>query len=120
MVSNILAQDGCLVTQSGSPIVTREAFWCVCRTLEASRLRVTPYRTFLNSFGEWGFHLAVKESASTDAGMAALRDVPLRYLNNDILRSSQVFARDDGPVETPINSLFEPKLYMLYEMGLSR
>lgn len=120
MVSAVLSEDGSIVTQSGSPIVTREAYWCIRKTLEASQLHVVSYRTYLNSFGEWGFHLAVKESLKPEAGSIVLREVERRYLNSQVFESSQVFAMDNGPLETPVNSLFEPKLYMLYEMGLSR
>lgn len=120
MVSAVLSEDGSLVTQSGSPIVTREAYWCIRKTLEASQLHVVSYRTYLNSFGEWGFHLAVKDGVKSGVGDLILREVDRRYLSSEVFQSSQVFALDDGPLTAPVNSLFEPKLYMLYEKGLSR
>ncbi len=116
----ILADDGCLVTQSASPIVTREAFWCIHETMKLSGFEVLPYRTFLNSFGEWGFQVATKANSGINPAELQLADVPRRYLSDEAFASAQVFALDDGPLSVPTNSLFEPKLYMLYEMGLQR
>lgn len=120
LIHRILNQDGALVTQSSSPIITREAFWCIEATLEAADFRVIPYRTHLNSFGEWGFQIAVKTTNPIDLGSIKLADVPRKYLSDEIFAGSQIFALDNGKVPSPINSLFEPKLYMLYESGLAK
>ncbi len=120
LIHRVLREDGALVTQSSSPIITREAFWCIGSTLEAAGFHVVPYRTHLNSFGEWGFQIAVKRENIVDLRKISLANVPRKYLSNDIFECSQVFALDNGKVATPINSLFEPKLYMLYESGLAK
>ena len=120
LIYRILSDDGALVTQSSSPIVTRQAFWCIEATIAAADFRVIPHRTFLNSFGEWGFQLAVKSSNSIDLRSIQLADVRRKYLSNEILQSSQVFALDDGRVPAPVNTLFEPKLYLLYEVGVAK
>jgi spermidine synthase len=120
LVARILSERGSLVTQSASPIVTREAFWCIHHTIQDAGFRVLPFRNFLNSFGEWGFNLAVKESSGIELSALSLADVPRRHLSNDVFRSAATFALDDGPMDVPVNTLFEPKLYMLYEMGLQR
>ena len=120
MIHRILSEDGVFVTQSSSPVITREAFWCIEATIAASDFRVLPFRTHLNSFGEWGFQLAVKSANPVDLERIELADVPRKYLSNEILLGAQVFALDNGPVDSPINTLFEPKLYMLYEYGLAK
>ncbi len=120
LIHRILREDGAMVTQSSSPIITREAFWCIGSTMEAAGFQVVPYRTHLNSFGEWGFQIAVKRDNKVDLRRISLASVPRKYLSNDIFECSQVFALDNGKVATPINSLFEPKLYMLYESGLAK
>ena len=120
LVYRILSDEGAFVTQSSSPVITREAFWCIEATIAASGFRVLPHRTHLNSFGEWGFQLAVKSTNPIDLEKIALAEVPRKYLSNEVLRCSQVFAIDDGRIDSPINTLFEPKLYMLYEYGLAK
>jgi spermidine synthase len=116
----ILASDGGLVTQSGSPLITREAYWCVAETMRASDFRVTSYQTHLNSFGEWGFQLAVRSSSSLDPSQLRLASVPRKYLSDDVFQCAQTFSLDTDRIESPVNSLFEPKLYMLYDAGLKR
>jgi spermidine synthase len=120
LVNRILASDGCIVTQSASPIITREAFWCIHETIDQSGFQVLPYRIFLNSFGEWGFNLAVKDGERELLERVTLRPVERRFLDDATLGAAQVFSLDDGKMDMPVNSLFEPKLYMLYEMGLKR
>ncbi len=120
LIHRILAADGAFVTQSSSPIITREAFWCIEATITAADFRVVPYLTHLNSFGEWGFQIAVKTTNTIDLRTIKLADLPRKYLSNEIFQGSQNFALDNGKIPSPINSLFEPKLYMLYESGLAK
>ena len=120
LIHRILDQDGVLVTQSGSPLITREAFWCVAETLRAASFSTLSYRTHLNSFGEWGFHLAIKDSNPLELKGLQLADVKRRFLTDEVFLASQVFSLDTAPVPSPVNSIFEPKLYLLYEAGLQR
>ena len=120
LVNRILRDDGAMVTQSGSPLITREAYWCIAETLKVSGFSVLSYQTHLNSFGEWGFQLCTKASNSVAPQDLRLASVPRRYLSDDLFLASQTFGLDDGPLLSPVNSLFEPKLYLLYEAGLKR
>ena len=120
LIHRILNDDGALVTQSSSPIITREAFWCIEATIEAADFRVLPYRTHLNSFGEWGFHIAVKSTNPIELRSIQMANVSRKYLSDEIFAGSQIFAIDNCRVPSPVNSLFEPKLYMLYESGLAK
>lgn len=120
LIHRILREDGAVVTQSGSPIVTREAFWCIAETLKAASFSVLSYRTHLNSFGEWGFHLAVKNGNPQDLKGLILAAVNRKYLSDEVFAGSSVFSLDTAPIASPVNSIFEPKLYLLYEAALNR
>jgi spermidine synthase len=120
LLERILSDDGAMVTQSGSPFITREAFWCIAKTIDATEFQVLSYQTHLNSFGEWGFQLAIKKNNPLHLSELALRNVSMRYLSDEVFRRSQMFSVDNSRLESPINSIFEPKLYLLYEAGLSR
>lgn len=120
LIARILSPSGAICTQSASPIITREAFWSINRTIDAAGFQVLPYRTYLNSFGEWGFNLAVVKGRDFDFSNIKLPPIALRYLTDEVFQTSQQFALDDGPLDVPINTLFEPKLYMIYEAGLQR
>lgn len=120
LIARVLSSNGAICTQSASPIVTREAYWSINRTIEAAGFQVIPYRTYLNSFGEWGFNLAVKKERDFDFASVTLPPIALRYLTDEVIHTSRQFALDDGPLDVPVNTLFEPRLYMLYEAGLQR
>ena len=57
-----MAAHGVLVTQSGSPLFARKAFWSIEATIASARNPVlledtvgtVPYRAYVPSFGEWG------------------------------------------------------------------
>lgn len=53
-----LSASGYAVIQTTSPLIARQSFWTVVRTLEAVGLQTTPYHAHVPSFGEWGFVLA--------------------------------------------------------------
>jgi spermidine synthase len=120
LIHRVLADDGAMVTQSGSPVITREAFWCVAETIAAADFTVLPYRTHLNSFGEWGFHLCVHNNTKMHPSELRLAKVERRYLSDEVFEASQTFSLDTQRLPSPVNSLFEPKLYLLYDAGLKR
>jgi spermidine synthase len=120
LIFRILKDDGSFVTQSGSPLITREAFWCIAETIKAAGFKVLPYQTHLNSFGEWGFQLCVKQNSIREPSQLKLQNASRRYLTDEVFQASQTFSGDNEPIPSPVNSLFEPKLYLLYEAGLNR
>jgi spermidine synthase len=116
----VLSNDGAMVTQSGSPIVTREAFWSIHATLVDSGFRTLPYRISLNSFGEWGFQLAVKAESGVDPQGVRLQPIDRQYLSDEVFQYSQCFSLDTERLPVPVNTIFEPKLYLLYEKGVGK
>lgn len=53
-----LSASGYAVIQTTSPLIARQSFWTVARTLGVVGLQTTPYHAHVPSFGEWGFILA--------------------------------------------------------------
>jgi spermidine synthase len=116
LVARCLRPGGAMVTQATSPFFTREAFWSIARTMEAADLRVHSYRLNVPSFGDWGFHLAAAGPMPTTIEV----DVPTRFLTTEVFAAAGVFGLDTGPVDVPVNSVFEPRLYLLYRGGVDR
>ena len=58
LVSRVLAPNGLMVVQSGSPYSTQTAFWRTVSTITAGGYAVTPYHVYVPTFGDWGFALA--------------------------------------------------------------
>ena len=117
-----LNAGGLVVTQAGSPLFARDAFWSVARTLAETPnpdvpgegLRVAPYHVFVPSFGDWGFLLA------TTGDLPAPRSLlpeGLRFFDHDVWPAMTRFGKDSGPVEALPNSILSHPLVGYYEDG---
>ncbi|MBM4068834.1 MAG: polyamine aminopropyltransferase [Planctomycetes bacterium] len=60
LVRRHLSATGLFVTQATSPVLARDAFWCIHDTVKAAGLHPLPYRRFVPSFGDWGFVMAAR------------------------------------------------------------
>jgi spermidine synthase len=106
-----LSASGYAVIQSTSPLVARQSFWTVVRTLEEVGLTSAPYHAHVPSFGEWGFVIAsrrpFKMSAQLPSGM--------RYLTPQTLPTLFDFPADMARVETQPNRLSNQILVHTFE-----
>jgi spermidine synthase len=119
-----LSPRGAMVTQAGSPVFSREAFWSVARTLGETRnplvpegrLETVPYHAYVPSFGDWGFVLAShRELPGPEAFPTGLK-----FLTLDLWDVMQRFPADSGPVEVRRNTLQSHPLVRYYENGWAR
>ncbi len=115
LIARRLAPDGALVTQSSSPFFARRTYWSVARTIRAAGYHLFSYQVTIPAFGIWGFHLGRR----TQVSLAEIRlSVPTRFLTDKVLASAAVFGKDIAPVDSPVNTLLEPVIYMLYVKDL--
>jgi spermidine synthase len=118
----ILAPGGFFVTQSSSPYRTREAYWSIAETIRAAEvnglgpMQTLSYNIALSSFGLWGFHLAARQGPVPDE--FAIDESQVQFMTPQVLSAARVFAKDMGPLPMPVNSLFEPSLYLRYQRGV--
>ncbi len=116
-VKRVLAPGGYVVTQSSSPYFTREVFWCIARTLQEAGFNTYSYHVHVPTFGTWGFTLAgLDGEVPTDITI----DVPTQFLTTEVFAKSGVFGRDVSKIDVPVNSLYQPNLYRLYRLGVTR
>ncbi len=85
MVKGVLAPDGFMAVQSGSPYHARQAYVCILESIKAAGFSVLPYHANVPSFGDWGWTLAWKSSLPDSVirdRIAGLQSwpVPTRYL----------------------------------------
>ncbi|CTQ50144.1 polyamine aminopropyltransferase [Jannaschia donghaensis] len=108
-----MSAQGVLVTQAGSPMFAGDAFWIVAQTL-ATEWSVTPYRSYVPSFGLWGFVLA-----RPDGMVPRMADFPggLTVLTPDAFAAAQVFDGGTGPRDVPVNTLSTHPLPRAYQAG---
>lgn len=119
MLQRILAPGGAVVTQSGSPFWTPEAFWTVHLSLEAAGYDVIPYHVTVPAFGPWGFQLA--RPAGSPPIESIRTPARARFMTPETFAAARVFGpdvADDSGAQ--VNSIFEPVLHRLYRLGVER
>ena len=109
-----LRPESAVVIQTTSPLIARNSFWCVMKTLEASGFTVKPFQATVPSFGVWGFALAKMRPFETPAKP---REVDLQFLNDQTFASMFEFASDMSKPseELEINRLDNQALVRYYE-----
>ena len=111
-----LKPDSSVAIQTTSPLIARNSFWCIIKTIEAAGFSVKPYQTTVPSFGVWGYALAKLEPF--DAPTKLPENVELKFLNNQTLASMFEFSADTElpkNEEIEINRLDNQALVRYYE-----
>jgi spermidine synthase len=104
-------ERGIAAVQTTSPLMARQSYWCINRTLEAAGFRVRPYHALVPSFGEWGFALAALRAFDPPREVLP----GLRSLDAATLRTLFVLGPDMAPVEAEVNRLDNQALVHYYE-----
>jgi spermidine synthase len=105
-----LTPEGVIAVQSTSPLMARQSFWCIDRTIQSAGFATRPYHLAVPSFGVWGYILA-----SPAPFEMPTRTLPsLRYLTDDALRALFAFPADMAPVPSEVNRLDNQVLVHLY------
>jgi spermidine synthase len=107
-----LADHATVAIQATSPLFARSSFWCVVRTLEEVGFWTQPYHVAVPSFGIWGFVLA-RTSPFSPPDHAP--QVPLSFLNHDVLATLFRFPNDLARVPVDVNRLDNQSLVRYYE-----
>ncbi len=115
LLKSKLKPDSAVVIQTTSPLIARNSFWCVMKTLEASGFDVRPYQTTVPSFGVWGFALAKLQTFETPR--TPPENIELRFLNDKTFASMFEFPTDTSRPsgELEINRLDNQALVRYYE-----
>jgi spermidine synthase len=131
LLSHKLSHGGIIVTQATSPLYSHKAYWCIYNTFrsvknplyanstatETHRLEVEAYHTYVPSFGQWGFVMA---STAPILWNSIDLKVPARFLDNEFVKTLNVFPEDMEFVDTEINSIDTHIIKSYYEEGWDR
>jgi spermidine synthase len=109
LVSRVLAPNGLMVVQSGSPYSTLTAFWRTVSTVRAAGYAVTPYHVYVPTFGDWGFTLARRGDTAPRPALPPSAPA-LRFLNQSVLDTATVFAPDVQPRTLEPSTLEHPRV----------
>lgn len=129
-----LSAGATIITQSTSPYYAPNAFWCIHETMKAVFPTTLPMTTFVPTFGQWGFNLAINDPGSLKPGIAdsiqlseqavllcqqglfASEDsFRFRYLNPDMLSGMFQFDEDTKSRPVTVNRLDNQSLVQYYE-----
>jgi spermidine synthase len=110
-----LTPDSAVVIQCTSPLIARNSYWCIIKTLEAAGFTVKPYQTTVPSFGVWGYALAKMQPFETPPKPPG--GIELKFLNDQSFTALFDFPADmtrpDEEVE--VNRLDNQALVRYYE-----
>ena len=107
LVAGVLAEDGRVVVQAGSPFFAPLSFWSIVATIRSAGLAAVPYHVDVPSFGDWGFVLAQRGPSPPPAQLPAAAG-DLEFLTPAVLRAATVFAPDRIPEEVRVSTLLDP------------
>ena len=109
-----LTSDAAVVIQCTSPLIARNSYWSIIKTLEAAGFEVRPYQTTVPSFGVWGYALAKQRPFAVPSQPP---NVELKFLNSSSFASMFEFPTDMGlpAEEIEINRLDNQALVRYYE-----
>jgi spermidine synthase len=111
-----LKPDSAVVIQSTSPLIARNSYWCIIKTLESAGFYVKPYQTTVPSFGIWGYALAKLQPFETPKKPP--ENIELEFLNDNSFASMFEFSSDTSlpkDEEIEINRLDNQALVRYYE-----
>ena len=109
LVTRVLAPNGLVVVQSGSPYSTPTAFWRTVSTIRAAGFAVTPYHVDVPTFGDWGFTLG-RRGNTVPTPTVPPHAPPLRFLTQRVLDAATVFAGDVAPQQLAPSTLENPRI----------
>lgn len=110
-----VTKSAAVAIQCTSPLIARQSYWCILKTLESAGFSVRPYCISLASFGVWGFALARPTPFPDPTEIPESMHSSLRYLNNGVMQSLFTIPPDIGPVDVEINRLNNQRLVRYYE-----
>jgi spermidine synthase len=113
-IRNRLSNNGIFITQATSPYFSREAFWCIVKTLESAFSHVWPMKTYVPSFGGmWGMVMASNSKHSPDSVNKVA--IPTKFISPSIISEIFKFDRDMTRIPVEISTLFNQKVVQYYE-----
>jgi spermidine synthase len=110
-----LKPNSVVVIQCTSPLMARESYWCIIKTLESVGFNVKPYQATVPSFGVWGYALGRLQPFESPKTLP--ENIELKFLNNDSLATLFNFTADTNKPdeEIEVNRLDNQSLVRYYE-----
>lgn len=112
LIKSRLSPHGIIISQSSSPFFVRRSYWSIAKTMEAAGYQTLSFHITVPSFGVWGFHIGSRFPIDINTMKFT---VPMRFMSKSVLSAGTIFPKDIERVNGLVNTLLEPKIYMLYQ-----
>lgn len=121
--SKILAENGVVITQAGSPYYAPKAFLCIEKTMKSAGFQTLKMHNQILTLGQWGWVMGSKslksETMKARLESANFDRIEKKFLNKDspkmLLNFGKNYYLKDTTIE--INTLKSPVLYSYYLSG---
>ncbi len=114
-----LRPEGGIIVQSSSPYFARRTYWTIEKTISSTGLQTYPLHTYVPTFGEWGFIVALYSGRE-------LQIDPM--LSTAFITQEQLVAMQEFPAdmmakedeEYTVSTLLKPGVHIQYSKDYSR
>lgn len=122
IIRKMLADDGIMITQAGSPYYATQAFYAIGRTIEEAGLNVLPIHNQILTLGEWGWYICSKNLKSEELKLRLIDkkelSIETNWFNREAANLISSFGKTySDTLHVPINSLDNPIVYRYYLKG---
>ncbi len=120
LVEKNMSTSGIFISQSTSPSESKEAFWCINKTIKEIFRNVVPYHIHLKSMWNWGFNLAANKTIQVENPEPDVLPQKKKFFDEVEYQKSLLFSDDmilKNKEEIMINTFEEPILYKYFLEG---
>ncbi len=122
IIRKVLADDGIMITQAGSPYYATEAFYAIGRTIEEAGFNALPLHNQILTLGEWGWYICSKNLKPEELKLRLIdkRELSIEtsWFNQNATNLISSFGKTySDTLHVPINSLDNPIVYRYYLKG---
>lgn len=119
---NVLADEGIMITQAGSPYYATQAFYTIGRTIEEAGFNVLPIHNQILTLGEWGWYICSKKLKAEELKLSLIdkKELPIEtsWFNQQAANLISSFGKTyNDSLNVTINSLDNPLVYRYYLEG---
>jgi spermidine synthase len=120
--TDLIHPDGFIITQSGSPYFTFEAFSSIEATMNSVGINTLPLHNQILTLGEWSWIIGSRHEISDHLKIKIknleLEKIPTKWLNKEALSMIVSFGKEYKKTDSiEINTLNNPVVYQFYLKG---
>jgi len=118
----ILAENGVVITQAGSPYFATQAYFSIGETIKKAGFNILPLHNQILTLGEWGWYVCSTKLGKTLMKKRLLErensDIETKWFNEEAAKLVSSFGKThNDTLNVGINTLENPLVYQYYLKG---